>query len=105
MVTKKRETRAEELTRLKKSYEKDAKTHKEASSSFPEAWKFQKKYQIKGDYTGQRTTKEVLKSRNDASNARLNQKEQRIEDLEKDKSKTKRALPKRNMRSTKNKKK
>lgn len=89
MATKKAETQKEELKRLKASYEKDLKTKKEASSKgltskgFTAARALDRRFSLKSDYgTGQKV-KDIVKSQDAALNARLNQKEQRIEDLKK----------------------
>lgn len=89
MATKKAETQKEELKRIKASYEKDLKTKKEASSkgltskSFTAARELQGRFGLKSDYGTGKKAKDTVKSQNAALNARLNQKEQRIEDLKK----------------------
>ena len=88
MATKKAETQKEELKRLKSSYEKDLQTNKAASGkpstkSFTAAREKQKRFGLTSDYGTGKKAKDTVKSQNDAFNARLNQKEQRIEDLKK----------------------
>ena len=89
MATQKAETQKAELKRLKASYEKDLKTKKEASAknlsakSFTAARELQGRFGLKSDYGTGKKAKDTVKSQDAALNARLNQKEQRIEDLKK----------------------
>ena len=88
MATKKAETQKEELKRLKSSYEKDLQTKKAASGkpsvkSYTAAREIQRRFGLKSDYGTGKKAEDLVKSETDAFNARLNQKEQRIEDLKK----------------------
>jgi len=83
VATKKPETQAEELKRLKVQYEKALKTHKNANTNWTAAREQTAKYQLSSDYGTGKKAKDTVKSQQAASNARLNQQEQRIEDLQK----------------------